>query len=149
MFRNAAAHIMTSRRAAAQPRERKRANSADNSMSAAIGALAAGVRASIRHARPHPPEEEHLRRNACDRRVRELDADRWAGQVRQSDLENSFVCTACGRRRPTFGRLAATEPAAVGSVFWPCGVIQPVPGLFVGPTGNSVAFWDRNTLARA
>jgi hypothetical protein len=35
------------------------------------------------------------------------------------------------------------------SVFWPCGVIQPVPGLFVGPTGNSVALGDSNTLGRA
>ena len=31
------------------------------------------------------------------------------------------------------------EPAAVRLVFWPCSVVQPVPGLFVGPTGNSVA----------
>jgi len=60
-------------------------------------------------------------------------------------------------RRPygaalTFGRIGSDyqpKPAAVGSVFWPCGVIQPVPGLFVGPTGNSVALGDSNTLARA
>jgi len=30
------------------------------------------------------------------------------------------------------------KPAAVGSVFWPSGVIDPVLGLFVAPTGNSV-----------
>jgi hypothetical protein len=44
------------------------------------------------------------------------------------------------RRRPA--GLAATislSPIAVGSVFWPCGVINPVLGLFVSPTGNSVA----------
>src|SRR5882757_8906767 len=31
------------------------------------------------------------------------------------------------------------EPAAIGSVFRPGGVINPVLGLFVGPTGNGVA----------
>src|SRR3982074_2726003 len=41
----------------------------------------------------------------------------------------------------TFGLIGSdyrNEPAAVGSVFWSCGVINPVLGLFVGPTGNSV-----------
>jgi hypothetical protein len=103
-------------------------------MSAAIGALAAGVRASIRHARPHPPEEEYLRRNACDRRVRELDADRWAGQVRQSDLENSFVCTACGRRRRHSAGWQRQSPRRLGQSFGPvalssqyrvCSSVQP------------------------
>jgi hypothetical protein len=45
-------------------------------------------------------------------------------------------------RRHTSGRVGSDyqpKPAAVGSVFWPCGVINPVPGLFVGPAGNSVA----------
>jgi hypothetical protein len=38
----------------------------------------------------------------------------------------------------------------VGSVFWPSGVIEPLPGLFVGPTGNRVALGKSNkfTLAR-
>jgi hypothetical protein len=27
-----------------------------------------------------------------------LDADRWADEVRLSDIEAGFVCTACGRR---------------------------------------------------
>ena len=42
---------------------------------------------------------------------------------------------------PTCGRIGndyQPKPAAVGSVFWPSGVINPVLGLFVGPTGNSV-----------
>jgi hypothetical protein len=38
--------------------------------------------------------------------------------------------------------LRAAEPFA-------CGAIQPVPGLFVGPTGNSVALGDGNKLALA
>ena len=41
------------------------------------------------------------------------------------------------------------EPAAVRLVFWPCSVVQPVPGLFVGPTGNSVALRNCKALARA
>jgi hypothetical protein len=41
------------------------------------------------------------------------------------------------------------KPAAVESVFWSCGIIQPVPGLFVAPTGNSVALGDSDTLGRA
>src|SRR5712672_69627 len=41
------------------------------------------------------------------------------------------------------------EPAAVRLVFWPCSVVKPVPGLFVGPTGNSVVPRNRNALARA
>jgi hypothetical protein len=27
-----------------------------------------------------------------------LDADRWADDIRLSDIEAGFVCTACGRR---------------------------------------------------
>jgi hypothetical protein len=27
-----------------------------------------------------------------------LDADRWADDIRLSDIEVGFVCTACGRR---------------------------------------------------
>jgi len=41
------------------------------------------------------------------------------------------------------------KPAAVGSAFWPRGAIQPVPGLFVGPTGNSVAPGDSRARVRA
>ena len=36
----------------------------------------------------------------------------------------------------------SAKSAAVGSAFWPRRAIQPVPGLFVGPTGNSVAPGD-------
>jgi hypothetical protein len=41
--------------------------------------------------------------------------------------------------RPDWQRDYHPKPTAVGSVFWPCGVINPVLGLFVSPTGNSVA----------
>jgi hypothetical protein len=78
-----------------------------------------------------------------------LAAGRWPGQVRLSDIEDSFVHGMRPPRRRHSAELATTEPAAVGSVFWPCGVIQPVPGLFIGPTGNSVALGDSNTLTRA
>ena len=52
---------------------------------------------------------------------------------------------------PTSRRVGSDDPprpVAVGSVFWPCGVINPVPGLFVGPAGNSItlvspAQWGR------
>jgi hypothetical protein len=41
-----------------------------------------------------------------------LSADRWADDVRLSDLEPSFVCNACGRRgadiRPDYS--AASQP---------------------------------------
>src|ERR1700730_14364021 len=42
-----------------------------------------------------------------------------------------------------------TNPAAVGSAFWSRGAIQPVPGLFFGPTGNSVAPGDSRARVRA
>jgi hypothetical protein len=43
----------------------------------------------------------------------------------------------------TSGRIGSDhqpQPTAVGSVFWARGVINPVSGLFVGPTGNRVFF---------
>ena len=42
---------------------------------------------------------------------------------------------------PTSGRIGSDyqpQPTAVGSVFWAGGVINPVLGLFVGPTGNRI-----------
>src|ERR1700730_17827907 len=42
-----------------------------------------------------------------------------------------------------------TNPAAVGSAFWSRGAIQPVPGLFFGPTGNSVAPGGSRARVRA
>jgi hypothetical protein len=50
----------------------------------------------------------------------------------------SFIMCAPAARRAAGGDYQP-KPTAVGSVFWPCGVINPVFGLFVGPTGNSVA----------
>jgi hypothetical protein len=50
-----------------------------------------------------------------------------------------ILCT--GDSAPMSGRIGSRhqpEPTAGGSVFWPSGVINPVLGLFVGPTGNSV-----------
>jgi hypothetical protein len=44
--------------------------------------------------------------------------------------------------------LTPVSLAAVESVFWPCGVIQPVSSLFVGPAGNRVALGDGNALVR-
>jgi hypothetical protein len=43
----------------------------------------------------------------------EMSAGRWAGNLRLSDIEDQFVCTACGKRgadvRPHF------EPARMGT----------------------------------
>jgi hypothetical protein len=44
----------------------------------------------------------------------------------------------CERARRGGSGSISLDPAAVGSAFRPRGAIQPVPGLFVGPTGNSV-----------
>jgi hypothetical protein len=58
------------------------------------------------------------------------------------DLPRRVSLIICaGDSAPTSGRIGShyqPKPAAVGSVFWPSGVINPVLGLFVGPTGNSV-----------
>src|SRR5258705_125018 len=68
--------------------------------------------------------------------------------------------TAWASRRPTYQHprsavaLVISKPTyrticlRAWSVFWPRGVIQPVAGLFVAPTGNSVALWDCNRLGR-
>jgi hypothetical protein len=34
----------------------------------------------------------------------EISADRWPDHVRPSDIERSFVCTACGKAAPSCGR---------------------------------------------
>jgi len=34
-----------------------------------------------------------------------LDADRWADDIRLSDIDPKFVCAACGRRVLTSGRI--------------------------------------------
>jgi hypothetical protein len=44
-----------------------------------------------------------------------------------------------GERRCAVGGGLSEKAAAVGSAFWPRGVIQPGPRLLFGPTGNSVA----------
>jgi hypothetical protein len=48
----------------------------------------------------------------CSRSI-EMSADRWAGNLRLSDIEDQFVCTACGHRsadvRPHFA------PAKMGT----------------------------------
>jgi hypothetical protein len=48
----------------------------------------------------------------CSRSI-EMSADRWAGNLRLSDIEDQFVCTACGKRgadvRPHF------TPARMGT----------------------------------
>jgi hypothetical protein len=61
--------------------------------------------------------------------------------VRRDLLRRCQLDHVHGRRAPTSGRVGShlqPAPTADGSVFWPSGVINPVLGLFVGPTGNSV-----------
>ena len=45
-----------------------------------------------------------------------LDANRWADDIRLSDIEPRFVCAACGHRgadvRPDWGSLTATQAPA-------------------------------------
>jgi hypothetical protein len=48
------------------------------------------------------------------------------------------MCT--GDSAPTSGRIVSLSPTAVESVFRARGVINPVLGLFGGPTGNRVIF---------
>ena len=54
----------------------------------------------------------YCRDHRCSHHV-ETNADGWADDVRLSDIENRFTCTACGRRgaeiRPAFG------PARMGT----------------------------------
>ena len=59
--------------------------------------------------------------------------------------EGAFWTVSPDRPRKTPDGQRATSAQASGER----GVIQPVPGLFVGPTGNSVALGDSNTLDRA
>jgi hypothetical protein len=33
-------------------------------------------------------------------------ADQWADDVKLSDIEDRFTCTACGKRALTFGRIS-------------------------------------------
>jgi hypothetical protein len=56
-----------------------------------------------------------------------------------------------GDTAPTFSPIGSDyrpQPIAVGSVFWARGVINPVPGLFVGPTGNRVTLAGSARCAR-
>jgi hypothetical protein len=84
-------------------------------------------RGIIGHARPHPSAENHFQRDARQRRARcsgllcrpqmqhsiEMSADRWAEDIRLSDIEEGFICQACGKRgadvRPHFA------PARMGT----------------------------------
>jgi len=49
----------------------------------------------------------YYRDHRCNHHV-EIRSDRWADDIRLSDIEPGFVCTACGKRgadvRPDFGR---------------------------------------------
>jgi hypothetical protein len=59
----------------------------------------------------------------------------YTTEVKKEDRAAKEVALATGR----IGSDYQPKPTAVGSVFWPCGVINPVLSLFVSPTGNSVA----------
>jgi hypothetical protein len=47
----------------------------------------------------------YCRDHACSHHI-EMNADRWADDIRLSDIEPDFVCTTCGKRgaevRPKF-----------------------------------------------
>jgi hypothetical protein len=49
----------------------------------------------------------YCRDHHCSHHV-EISADRWPDDVRLSDIESGFVCTACGKRsaevRPNFAQ---------------------------------------------
>ena len=54
----------------------------------------------------------YCRDHRCSHHI-EVSADRWADDVRLSDIKQGFVCTACGKRgaevRPKF------SPASMGT----------------------------------
>ena len=49
----------------------------------------------------------HCRDHTCSHHI-EISADRWPNDLRLSDIEPGFVCTACGKRgaevRPKFSQ---------------------------------------------
>ena len=63
-----------------------------------------------------------------------LDADQWADDVRLSDIEAGFVCTACGRRgadvRPDW------ESAQLGAVLTSTGPASTVRSPKAGSSGT-------------
>ena len=57
--------------------------------------------------------------NRCGHHV-EMDADCWPNDIRLSDIEDRFVCQACGKRG---GRRSAGPFHRRGGWHWPVGAV--------------------------